>query len=319
MPIPEISIHQFNKIASGEYNAGFVDFATDADGNVLNDLKKVNHHVVRTGLNRKELSTERILEVKEAFIGALERARVPQDRIDRIRETLGIPKEMAATGDAAQLKKILEARFKPLARQHIRALLDKYAAGGIGFVPGAARNYTAADFAAAHKAGHMSKSRTKDRQAVNRANADVAHNTFGAAYAEGARASLATLRAALQAAGGDAGRKAAALRAFADAFAEVEGKMLRLFDANLRTPPAKTPPTAFAGAITDVLFDNFTVLKDALGFVDGLAMYGNVHNIVNNELHVQVGYRDSDGLVDAIKQNAQEVRGDKDYAIDIGV
>lgn len=53
MPIPEISIHQFNKIASGEYNAGFVDFATDADGNVLNDLKKVNHHVVRTGLNRK--------------------------------------------------------------------------------------------------------------------------------------------------------------------------------------------------------------------------------------------------------------------------
>ena len=174
MPIPEISIHQFNKIASGEYNAGFVDFATDADGNVLNDLKKVNHHVVRTGLNRKELSTERILEVKEAFIGALERARVPQDRIDQIREALGIPKEMAATGDAAQLKKILEARFKPLARQHIRALLDKYAAGGIGFVPGAARNYTAADFAAAHKAAHMSKSRTKDRQAVNRANAEAA-------------------------------------------------------------------------------------------------------------------------------------------------
>ena len=48
-------------------------------------------------------------------------------------------------------------------------------------------------------------------------------------------------------------------------------------------------------------------------------MYGNVHNIVNNELHVQVGYGDSDGIVDAIKQNAQEVRGDKDYTIDIGV
>jgi hypothetical protein len=103
------------------------------------------------------------------------------------------------------------------------------------------------------------------------------------------------------------------------AFANVEGKMLQLVETNFHTPRAKNPPTAFVGAITDILFDNFTVLKDALGYIDGFAMYGNVHKIVNNELHVQVGYGDSDGIVDAIKENAREVRGDKDYTIDIGV
>lgn len=83
MPIPEISLAQFNKIASGKYNAGFVDFATDAQGNV--GLTKVNNHVTRTGLNQDTLSPERILEIKEAFIGALERGRRwTPDRSSRI-------------------------------------------------------------------------------------------------------------------------------------------------------------------------------------------------------------------------------------------
>ena len=149
--------------------------------------------------------------------------------------------------------------------------------------------------------------------------ADGAHNAFGASYAQLARKALSTLRTALQAAGGDPARRTAALRAFADAFANVEGKMVQLVESYFHTPRPQNPPTAFVGAITDVLFDNFTVLKNALGYIDGFAMYGNVHNIVNNELHAEVAYGDSDGLVDAIKQNAQEVRGDKDYTIDIGV
>ena len=107
MAIPEISIAQFNKIANGDYNAGFVDFAKDENGNVINELKKVNNHVVRKGLNKVELSPERILEVKEAFIRALERALVPQDRINEIRGILGIPKELDATGDGEQLRKIV--------------------------------------------------------------------------------------------------------------------------------------------------------------------------------------------------------------------
>lgn len=51
----------------------------------------------------------------------------------------------------------------------------------------------------------------------------------------------------------------------------------------------------------------------------GFAMYGNDHNIVNKERLIEVDYGDTDGIVDAIKQNAEEVRGDKDYTIDIGV
>ena len=169
MPLPEISITQFNKIASGEYNAGFIDFATDRNGNVLNELKKVNNHVTRTGLNQEELSPERVLEVKEAFIAALERAQVPQESINLIRERLGIPKEMEATGDRAKITEILKTRFKPLTRQHVRSLLDKYAAGGIGFVPGAIAGMTPKDFQKAYNAAHMSESHKRDRQAVNRA------------------------------------------------------------------------------------------------------------------------------------------------------
>ena len=35
MPLPDISIHKFSRIASGSYNAGFVDFRTDDNGNVI--------------------------------------------------------------------------------------------------------------------------------------------------------------------------------------------------------------------------------------------------------------------------------------------
>jgi len=169
MPIPEISIAQFNEIASGKYNAGFVDFATDEQGNVVNGLTKVNNHVTKRGENRVELSPERVLEVKEAFIAALERAQVPQANIDHIREKLGISKEMEATGERAKISELLSKRFKPLTRQHVRSLLDKYAAGGIGFEPGAAARMTPEQYRKAYEAGHMSDSRKRDRVSVNRA------------------------------------------------------------------------------------------------------------------------------------------------------
>ena len=52
MPLPNISLAQFNSIAIGKYNAGFVDFATDDQGNLTGELKKVNNHVHSTGKNR---------------------------------------------------------------------------------------------------------------------------------------------------------------------------------------------------------------------------------------------------------------------------
>ena len=178
MPIPEISIIQFNKIASGKFNAGFVDFATDDNGNVLNELTKVNNHVIKINENVVELSPERIVEVKEAFIAALERAQVPQESINAIRDRLGIPKEMQATGDRAKISELLSKRFRPLTRHHVRTLLDQYAAGGIGFTQEAAAQMTPKDYRKAWAAGHMSGSRERDRKAVNLANFAAAKGRY---------------------------------------------------------------------------------------------------------------------------------------------
>ncbi len=60
---------------------------------------------------------ERVLEVKEAFIAALERAQVPQESINAIRDKFGIPKEMQATGEKGKIVEILAKRFRPMPRQ----------------------------------------------------------------------------------------------------------------------------------------------------------------------------------------------------------
>ena len=69
--LPEISLAQFNKIATGTYNAGQIDFRTDENGTA--ELVKVNNHVWKTSKNNVELSPERILEVKESFLNALQK------------------------------------------------------------------------------------------------------------------------------------------------------------------------------------------------------------------------------------------------------
>ena len=74
---------------------------------------------------------------------------------------------------------------------------------------------------------------------------------------------------------------------------------------------------AFASAITDILFDNFTALREALGIIDGLAMYNDAKNVVANELHKNAG--SPNRIINAIKEDAQQAGGDKDYTIDIGV
>ena len=116
MAIPNITLAQFNRIASGGYNAGLVDFKTDANGNIRNELKKVDHHVYRTGKNNVVLSPERIVEVKEAFITALRNGGVPEDRINEVRAKLGIPAETKLTDDTAEMKKILAHLVDPVLR-----------------------------------------------------------------------------------------------------------------------------------------------------------------------------------------------------------
>ena len=73
----------------------------------------------------------------------------------------------------------------------------------------------------------------------------------------------------------------------------------------------------FSSAITDILFDNFAALREALGIVDGLAMYQDAKDIVANELHKNAGGPNQ--IISAIKEDALQAGGDKDYAIDIGV
>ena len=58
-PLPDISLAQFNRIASGSYNAGQIDFRTDENGTA--ELVKVNNHVWQTSKNKVVLSPERIL------------------------------------------------------------------------------------------------------------------------------------------------------------------------------------------------------------------------------------------------------------------
>jgi len=100
----EISLAQFNKIASGKYNAGIIDFKSDeGGGDAIGELRKVNNHVHSIEKNTETLSPERVLEVKESFVMAMERAQVPQARIDEIRDTLGIPKEAGTTSDKERL------------------------------------------------------------------------------------------------------------------------------------------------------------------------------------------------------------------------
>lgn len=133
MTLPEISLAQFNRIASGSYNAGLVDFMTDEQGNVINELTKVNNHVWKKSLNNVELKPQRILEVKEAFINALKAGGVSDEKITIIREKLGIPENLNVSADAAAKHEMLDKRFRPLTRQHVRKILDEYAASGRGY------------------------------------------------------------------------------------------------------------------------------------------------------------------------------------------
>ena len=169
MAAPIISLAQFNKIASGDYNAGLVDFMTDDNGNVQNALTKVNNHIHKTGENNVVLSPERVLEVKEAFIRALRNGGVSEASINEVRAKLGIPAETKLTTDKDEMREMLAARFKPLTRQHVRVLLDRYAAGGVGMTPESLAAVSAKDFAAARKTAAMSGSDREKRITLNRA------------------------------------------------------------------------------------------------------------------------------------------------------
>ena len=145
----EISLADFNRIATGTYNAGQIDFATGKDG--ATELVKVNNHVWQTSKNRVQLAPERVLEVKESFIAALERGGVSAENIATIRKEIGIPAEWDATAAGAEMTALAKERYTPLSRQQVRTILDEYANGGRGFTRESRAAVSAKEDAAARK------------------------------------------------------------------------------------------------------------------------------------------------------------------------
>ena len=163
----EISLAQFNKIASGDYNAGQIDIKVGDNGQA--ELVKINNHVWRTSKNNVVLSPERILEVKEAFLNALAKGGVKAEDLKEVRDRLGLPDELdvASGNDKDQRTGILKARFSPLTRAQVRSILDQYANQGKGFTRASANDISYEDWQAGQRTANMSAGRMTDRDKVN--------------------------------------------------------------------------------------------------------------------------------------------------------
>ena len=78
----DLTLKDFNKIATGSYNAGIVDIATDRHGRAT--LIKLNNHVHKTSKNNVVLSLSKICEIKEKFISALANSGVKELCINKL-------------------------------------------------------------------------------------------------------------------------------------------------------------------------------------------------------------------------------------------
>ena len=113
-----ISIQQFQAVATGKYNAGEVRLANETT------LEKINNSVHFKGSNQTTLTHLEVLAIKNAFIKALSQNGVGVDEIARIRRDLGLAADTSAGAD----KKLSERSIKPLSRAQIRTILDRNAA-----------------------------------------------------------------------------------------------------------------------------------------------------------------------------------------------
>ena len=176
MATPNISLAQFNKIATGDYNAGQIDFRTKDDGST--ELIKVNNHVWKTSKNDVILSPERILEVKLAFLNALQRGGVTDEAIKEIRNRLGLPAEVDMLSSKAERTDFLKMRFAPLTRAQVRSILDEFANQGKGYTFESINSVTYEDWQKGQATANMSV-----RRMARRDNANIA--SMGAHGAKG--------------------------------------------------------------------------------------------------------------------------------------
>ena len=165
MPLPSITLAEFNKIASGRQNAGQVDFEKNSNGEFTGGLVKINNHVIRRSQNDVHLAGERVVAIKEAFLDALEKASVRDEDLQTIREELGLSGETDAGADANAA--LLDRRYTPLTRDQIRKMVDWYANYGRGFEDGQGVA-TEREVRKADRTRNMSESNRRDRDSVNR-------------------------------------------------------------------------------------------------------------------------------------------------------
>ena len=165
MATPNISLAQFNSIATGDYNAGQIDFRTKDDGST--ELVKVNNHVWKTSKNRTILSPERILEVKLAFLNALQRGGVTDEAIKEIRNRLGLPAEVDMLSSKAERTDFLKMRFAPLTRAQVRSILDEFANQGKGYTFESINSVTYEDWQKGQATANMSARRMARRDNAN--------------------------------------------------------------------------------------------------------------------------------------------------------
>ena len=110
-----ISLDQFQKMATGDYNAGEVALKSESK------LTKINNHVHRLSANTKSISHEEVLAIKNAFMKALSANGVDMAEINKIRKELGLAPDETAP------KALAERSLKPLSRQQIRDIIDRNA------------------------------------------------------------------------------------------------------------------------------------------------------------------------------------------------
>ncbi len=166
MPL-NTSLADFNRIASGKYNAGQIDIQRDAQGNEV--LVKVNNHRWKSSKNNVLLAPERILAVKQAFLAALRRGGVSEENLAEIRARLGLPLTQELLRKRGEKGTMLRARFEPLTRAQVRAILDQYAARGTGMTQETWNEMDPENFRKGFETAHMGAKRTAIQERINHA------------------------------------------------------------------------------------------------------------------------------------------------------
>ena len=109
-----ITIQQFQEIASGKYNAGEVKLTSETS------LGKINNHVGFGGSNNDTISHDEVLAIKDAFVRTLAKNGVGVNALAEIRRRIGL------APDPSEPKALVERSIRPLSRQQIRSILDEH-------------------------------------------------------------------------------------------------------------------------------------------------------------------------------------------------